>query len=43
VDADLHTLATALYVRIDELLKAAPERTRPVPRSGSPHASPTPR
>jgi hypothetical protein len=43
VDADLDTLATALYVRIDELLKAAPERTRPVPRSGSPHASPTPR
>jgi hypothetical protein len=26
VDADLDTLATALYVRIDDLLKAAPER-----------------
>ena len=26
VDADLDTLATALYVRTDELLKAVPER-----------------
>ncbi|HEU4947497.1 MAG TPA: hypothetical protein VFT31_10110 [Kribbella sp.] len=26
VDADLDTLATALYVRIDDLLKTAPER-----------------
>src|SRR4051795_6255119 len=26
VDADLDTLATALYVRTDELLKASPER-----------------
>jgi len=26
VDADLDTLATALYVRVDDLLKAAPER-----------------
>jgi hypothetical protein len=25
VDADLDTLATALYVKIDELLKAAPQ------------------
>src|ERR671911_2043567 len=32
VDADLDTLATALYVRTDELLKACPERApwRPV-------------
>src|SRR3954447_25276332 len=32
VDADLDTLATALYVRTDDLLKAAPERApwRPV-------------
>jgi len=29
VDADLDTLATALYVRTDELLKAAPERVPP--------------
>jgi hypothetical protein len=26
VDADLDTLATALYARTDDLLKAAPER-----------------
>ena len=26
VDADLDTLATALYARADDLLKAAPER-----------------
>jgi len=26
VDADLDTLATALYVRVDDLLKAWPER-----------------
>ena len=26
MDADLDTLATALYVRTDDLLKAAPER-----------------
>ncbi|MCW2901189.1 MAG: transposase [Streptosporangiaceae bacterium] len=32
MDADLDTLATALYVRTDDLLKAAPERApaRPV-------------
>jgi hypothetical protein len=34
VDADLDTLATALYVRIDELLKAAPERVPPRPPVG---------
>ena len=27
MDADLDTLATALYVRTDDLLKTCPERT----------------
>ena len=43
MDADLDTLATALYVRIDELVKAAPHQHRHVPRSGSPLGSPTPK
>jgi len=34
VDADLDTLATALYVRTDDLLKAAPERVPWRPRVG---------
>ncbi|MCA1673456.1 MAG: IS982 family transposase [Actinobacteria bacterium] len=34
MDADLDTLATALYVRIDDLLKAAPERVPWRPRVG---------
>jgi hypothetical protein len=34
VDADLDTLATALYVRIDDLLKASPERAPWRPRIG---------
>jgi hypothetical protein len=34
VDADLDTLATALYVRTDELLKAAPERAPWRPKVG---------
>jgi hypothetical protein len=34
VDADLETLATALYVRTDDLLKASPERAPWRPRVG---------
>jgi Transposase DDE domain len=34
VDADLDTLATALYVRIDELVKAAPHHLPPRPPVG---------
>jgi hypothetical protein len=34
VDADLDTLATALYVRTDDLLKAAPERVPSRPTIG---------
>src|SRR5215203_4446667 len=34
VDADLDTLATALYVRTDDLLKASPERAPWRPRVG---------
>jgi hypothetical protein len=34
VDADLDTLATALYVRTDDLLKAAPEQAPARPRVG---------
>jgi len=34
VDADLDTLATALYVRVDDLLKTHPERVPPRPRVG---------
>ena len=34
MDADLDTLATALYVRTDELLKAAPERAPWRPKVG---------
>ena len=34
MDADLDTLATALYVKIDDLLTAFPERVRPRPRVG---------
>jgi hypothetical protein len=34
VDADLDTLATALYVRIDDLLKSHPERVPWRPRVG---------
>jgi hypothetical protein len=34
VDADLDTLATALYVRTDDLLKATPERAPWRPRVG---------
>ena len=34
MDADLDTLATALYVRIDDLLKASPERAPWRPRIG---------
>jgi hypothetical protein len=36
VDADLDTLATALYVKIDELLKAAPQLAPWRPRVGIP-------
>jgi len=42
VDADLDTLATALYVRTDDLLKAAPERAPWRPAVGIPRGSPTP-
>ena len=34
MDADLNTLATALYVRIDDLLKACPERAPARPAIG---------
>jgi len=34
VDADLDTLATALYVRVDDLLKSAPQRVPWRPRIG---------
>jgi Transposase DDE domain len=34
VDADLDTLATALYVRVDDILKSAPERVPWRPRIG---------
>ena len=34
MDADLDTLATALYVRTDDLLKSAPERVPPRPKVG---------
>ncbi len=34
MDADLDTLATALYVRVDDLLKTYPERVPPRPRIG---------
>jgi hypothetical protein len=34
VDADLDTLATELYVRTDDLLKAAPERAPWRPATG---------
>ena len=34
MDADLDTLATALYVRVDDLLKSAPERVPWRPRVG---------
>ncbi|WNV75195.1 hypothetical protein [Geodermatophilus sp. DSM 44513] len=34
MDADLDTLATALYVRTDDLLKAAPERAPARPPVG---------
>ncbi len=34
MDADLDTLATALYVRVDDLLKTHPERVPPRPRVG---------
>ena len=34
MDADLDTLATALYVRTDDLLKASPERAPWRPRVG---------
>ena len=42
MDADLDTLATALYVRVDDLLKTYPERAPWRPRSGSRRRSPTP-
>ena len=34
MDADLDTLATTLYVRVDDLLKTHPERVPPRPRVG---------
>ena len=34
MDADLDTLATALYVRVDDLLKSEPGRDPPWPRVG---------
>lgn len=34
MDADLDTLATALYARADDLLKACPERTPLRPATG---------
>jgi hypothetical protein len=34
VDADLDTLATALYVRVDDLLRSHPDRVPPRPRVG---------
>jgi hypothetical protein len=36
VDADFDTLATALYVRTDDVLKAAPERALWRPAVGRP-------
>ena len=36
MDADLDTLATALYVRVDDLLKNTPERAPARPRTGFP-------
>ena len=42
VDADLDTLATALYVSIDDLLKDNPQLGRGGQRSGSRRRSPTP-
>ncbi len=36
MDADLDTLATALYVRVDDLLKNTPERAPVRPRTGFP-------
>jgi hypothetical protein len=41
MDADLDTLATALYARTDDLLKAAPDKRRGGRRPGS--ARPKPR
>ena len=43
VDADLDTLATALYATTDDLLKAHPERVPWRPAVGSSHGSATPR
>jgi len=34
VDADLDTLATALYVRVDDLLKISPDRAPARPSVG---------
>ena len=42
VDADLDTLATALYVHTDDLLKASPERAPRRPKIGIPRRSATP-
>ena len=42
MDADLDTLATALYVRTDDLLKAAPERAPWRPAVGIARRSPMP-
>jgi len=38
VDADLDTLATAHYVRVDDLLKNTPERAPARPRTAVPPA-----
>ena len=42
MDADLDTLATALYVTIDDLLKASPELAPWRPPAGSRPGSATP-
>ena len=41
MDADLDTLATALYVRTDDLLKASPERAPWRPKIGMTRRSAT--
>jgi hypothetical protein len=41
VDADLDALATALYVRTDDVPKASPDRAPVRPWVGIPRGSPT--
>ncbi len=42
MDADLDTLATALYVRVDDLLKISPDRAPARPRTQRQDALPDP-